>query len=184
MTLKELNKQIKTKTKDIFEQVFPTLKARLSAEGLSDSEIRDFTVFERIKETIETHLVTNVLSVRYERNADQIEFWESEIKDIIFEVELRSTFLYAEEAEFFARISHDGILMNEGWVVGDCIYVSKEADVIDYLRSMQSPHEAFLTDTELKEKYFANGDYYYTEWHEPSDISWVKYNGNILPINN
>lgn len=186
MTLKELNNQIETKTNEIFEQVFPTLKVKLSKEGLSDETIREFSVFERIKEDIEFHLVQNTLSIKYDKNADQLEFWDSEIQDIILFVELKYSYLYEEESMFFARKSITGIPMNSGWVANDCTYLATESELLEYLRLIElddKSDEGFLTDDQLREKYYENGTFFYTEWYDPTDITYALLDNKLYPIN-
>lgn len=87
------------------------------------------------------------------------------------------------ELEKFARkcdITGEG--MNEGFYVNDEIYISKEEDLIKWLRGKN-----FLTaenipandfnDEDLKEWAFYEEIYYFTEWDDEEDFQYQIING-------
>ena len=78
--------------------------------------------------------------------------------------------------------------MDCGWVCGDDYYIKYEEDLIKHLRDVFDDDnlngEDELTDDELRNKYYQDGYFYYTEWDDPEDIMYVETYGKVRLMKN
>jgi len=180
MKLYRFNEQINHQVGIIFSRLFYSLNTKLKEAGLKDHEIESFTIFDRVREDIETELVKLSLTTPYYKDAF------SHNDSLQFDIYDKYKFMCSHTTEFFARqCSFTGELMNEGWFTANDLYISTEEELISWLRrEVQEPEiDNELTDDELREKYYENGIFYYTEWNHCTDIMFAKFEGNAYRIN-
>jgi len=172
----------------LYSDVFEVLKVRLKKEGLSEDHIEDFTIFQTIRNDIEKRLTLQLLRTAYHESIefeDTPMFKPEELEAIKNEICEKYAFLCSDSTEFFARrCSITGALMNEGWLVGDETYVFSEIALCNLLRNISQEPEVDkeLTDDELRDKYYEDGTFYFTEWYDPKFISFAKLDGKIYQI--
>jgi hypothetical protein len=190
MNLESLTYQIKRKTDMVYADLFPYLKAKLALTGLKDFDIEDyFSIFDEVRQDIEKEMVILTLSTPYSNNAfvnnQVLSFNPIQIDILRDTIYRRYAFLYSDDSKFFARkCDITGALMNEGWVVFDDVYVASELALCNYLRihSEEPEVDAQLTDDQLRDKYYENGSFFYTDWHHPTDITFAQFEGKTYRI--
>lgn len=188
MNLQTLSQHINYHVGLLYSDVFEVLKVRLKKEGLSEDHIEDFTIFQTIRNDIEKQLTLLFAKTKYPESVEfedtpLFQFYDLEIiKDKIYE---KYAFLRMNSTEFFARrCSITGALMNEGWIVGDDTYVASEIALCNLLRNISEEPEVDkeLTDDQIRDKYYEDGTFYYTEWYDPKFITFAKLDGKIYQI--
>jgi hypothetical protein len=189
MNLESLNFQIRLKTDRLYDELLPYLKAKLISAGLEDCNVEDFSIFGEICQDIEKELVILTLSTPYSNNAfvnNQVLSFNPIQIDILRDTIYRKyAFLHSDDSKFFARkCDITGALMNEGWVVFDDVYVASELALCNYLRihSEEPEVDAQLTDDQLRDKYYENGSFFYTDWHHATDITFAQFEGKTYRI--
>jgi hypothetical protein len=74
--------------------------------------------------------------------------------------------------------------MNDGYVLGNGLYYVKyDKDLVTILRKWYTD-EKFrrMTDNELRQLAYDEGEYYWTEWECPEDYQYKKVNGKLINI--
>lgn len=189
MKLYRFNEQINHEVGIIFSRLFNSLNTKLKEAGLKDDEIESFTIFDRVREDIETELVKLSLTTPYYKDAfvhnDSLQFDPTEINIVRDKIYDKYKFMCSPRTEFFARqCDFTGELMNAGWVVDDNTYIASELVLTNFLRQISDEPEVDkeLPDVELREKYYENDTFFYTEWNHCTDIMFAKFEGNTYRL--
>jgi hypothetical protein len=190
MKLSRFNDQINHQVGILFSRLFYSLNTKLKEAGLKDHQIESFTIFDSVRADIERELVKLSLTTPYHKdafdNTDLLHFDPMDINIIRDKIYDKYKFMCSHTTEFFARdCSFTGELMNEGWLTVNDLYISTEEELISWLRrEVQEPEiDNELTNDELREKYYENGTFFYTEWNHCTDIMFAKFEGNAYRIN-
>lgn len=184
MNIQNLTKKLDHLKGVAFNLVYIAFRDKLIEKGLTDDELLEFSIMDRIKNDIELELVSFILRNEIGTNVS-LDSVNNILFNVVPKVHEKYTFLSEPTTEFFHRkCSATNEVFSEGFVTNSDMYFKYSKDLVVHLRELQTEEESKLSDLMLIEKAYDEDYCYHTAWEDASDLSYaVDSNGNIHTLN-